>query len=335
MVPTSSIGFLAPEAYNLRNHICMIPCGGLSEHDPVYWRAEQLQYYAGYMINGQPIDLMFGGFIFNGIRARKNHFIYPLYVGFGQPSEKEDWKTWIDVLFTPNTNLHALYNVAGSTPLDVWISLPYPHPFQRSFGKINGRKLDFKEDEDRFQAIEWWLDAFIGRWNENAHLHQKLKLRGFMWQRESIDTSEEALVKRVNGAIKQRNYFSLWLPNYGSLGVLNWHSFGFDLAALNTNYYGNTSYDYNWIINASAFAKTFHTGMQIIFGKGLIYSQTHQLDYFNLGARHGFMKDSFLVYQFPNQDLVGIYKERFVDYIRLYTFIKGLYKEIDYPGKLY
>ncbi|GIQ65518.1 hypothetical protein PACILC2_40860 [Paenibacillus cisolokensis] len=66
----------------------------------------------------------------------------------------------------------------------------------------------------------------------------------------------------------------------------------------------------------------------------MIYSDNHHLDYWNLGlaAHCGFMTESYLVYQFPNQRLDVLMKSNLVDYVRLYTFIKGLYQRVEYPG---
>ncbi len=333
MVAASAKGYLSPNAYQLRNHICVIPCGGLAENDSI-WTPEHLRPYAKYIVNGQAIDNLFGGFIFNGICMRANHYICPLFVGFGSPSDLHDWQLWIDSLFSPDGNLHALNSVLGNEKRDVWISIPYPHPFQSCFGHAEGRNLDFNVEDDRFTAVKWWLDRFLHRWSMESKLHSKLDLRGFLWQREAIDELDEALVKRVNAEIHSRKLLSMWLPNYGSYGVLEWKKLGFHVVALNSNYYGNTNYDHNWIKNTTMFAKYYQTGMQIVWGKGLIYNNTHLLDYLNFGLAEkcGYMTESLLVYQFPNQRLGTLQQTNIVDYIRLYTFVKGLYKRIDYRG---
>ncbi|WP_044481811.1 DUF4855 domain-containing protein [Paenibacillus antibioticophila] len=340
MIPASASGYLSPQAYQLKNQVCMIPCGDLLNEMPLSWDENQLRYYTNYMLNGQPIDSFFKGFIFNGIRTKSNrHFMYPLYVGFGEPSGKADWLEWIDNLFAPGVNLTALHRLATSDKLDVWVSIPYPHQFQKAFGEIQGRNLDFSSNLDRFAAVIWWIDQFNARWSQRTDLHNKLDFKGFLWQRESIipQSNDDGLIKWVNGAIASRNQLSMWLPNYGANGVIQWRELGFHVVALNSNYTGNTGYQTNWILNSSGFAKYYHLGTQITFGKGMIYSDYHHLDYFNLGLpnKQNYMKDSFLVYQLPNQTLETVYKERIAEYIRLYTFVKGIYQRVDYPGIAY
>jgi hypothetical protein len=334
MAGTSTSGYLTADSLNIQNHICVLPCGSLSGSDKRIWSTNDLMPYTSYLINGKSIDRMFQSFIFSGIGTRDGRYIYPLYAGFGEPANINDWIQWIDLLFTPDHNLYALHRNADRNKFDIWISIPYPSSLQTPFGNLNGKALNFQYEDDRYIAIQWWITSFLTRWENAKELHAKLNLRGFLWQRETIDEYDDNLVKRVNQFIKTNQYMSIWLPNYGSNGVLNWRSFGFDVIAINPNYYGNTSFDYKWIDHASYFAKFFRTGLQITFGKGLIYNDTHLLDYMNLGApdKNNYMKESLLVYQFPNQSLREIYDQRIVDYIRLYMFIKGLYTKISYPN---
>src|SRR5690606_37620941 len=122
-------------------------------------------------------------------------------------------------LFLPGLNLNALAEVSEGEKKDVWVSIPYPHPFQRSFGKVGGRDLNFLQENDRLEAVKWWIHEFLQRWNKNAHLHSKLDLRGFLWQREAIDANDEPLAVKVNQHIHDQGYLSMWLPNFGSFGV--------------------------------------------------------------------------------------------------------------------
>jgi hypothetical protein len=335
MFKISENGYLAPDTYDVQNHLCVINCGEMREGSTLLWSKEQLQYYVSYILEDKPIDRMFGGFIFNVIKTREQSFIHPMFVGFGKPSSKKDWSMWVDILFARNANLNALYDAIGEgRKLDLWVTIPYPHASQTDFGEVRDNDLDFTKTSDRIRAIRWWLDLFLKRWQKEKHLHDRLALRGFVWQREAIDTNDAELVRRVNALIHRRHCLSMWLPNYGSAGAVDWRSYGFDLCAVNSNYYGNNEYDHIWINNASNFAKYYNTGMQINFGKGLLYNDTHHLDYFNLGLpeHNDYMNSSFLVYQLPNHTLEEVYRERFVEYIRLYTFIKGLYQRVDYPG---
>ncbi len=301
-----------------------------------HWTPSELRYYVSYYADGNPIDKMFNGFIFNGLSVRKGRYLYPMYAGFGEPADCTDWIEWINSLFAPAQNLHALFLVATHSLLDVWISIPYPYLNQKNFGKVNKKSLNFENDDDRFSAVSWWIDKFIERWKKESDLSQRLNFRGFLWQRESVYDYDEKLVQLTNEYVKSKGYYRMWLPFYGSSGCLKIRELDFDVVALHSNYYGNTSYDRQWINHTSAFAQFYNTGIQIIFGKGVIYNDTHLLDYLALGLpeHNNYMTQSFLVYQFPNQTLKEIYENRYVDYIRLYMYTKGLYSKQLYPDIL-
>lgn len=337
MLATSIEGYLLPSPEVIQNHVCVLPCGGVSDNAISHWTTSDVRFYVSYYVNGQPVDKMFNGFIFNGLSVRKGRYFYPMYVGFGEPANRTDWLEWIDSLFAPAQNLKALFSLATHSSLDVWISIPYPYLNQKNFGKVNGKILNFEKDDDRFTAVSWWIDQFIQRWEKEFILSKRLNFRGFLWQRESIYDYDEQLVKLTTAYVKNKGFYSMWLPFYGSSGCLKMRELDFDVVSLHPNFYGNTVYDHQWITNACAFAKYNNVGMQIIFGKGFIYNDTHLHDYLNLGLpeHNKYMTQSFLVYQFPNQTLKEIYENRVVDYIRLYTYMKGIYSRALYPDIRY
>jgi hypothetical protein len=337
IMAAASRGYLSPHALLLRNHVCVIPCGGLSAEDSPYWTAPQLRPYAKYVISGMAADDLFGGFVFDGIRVRDRRYLHPSYAGFGEPADMTDWLMWADALFLPDLNLNALAQAAEGTVRDVWVSIPYPHPFQRAFGVVGNAALDFAREEDRFQAVQWWLEQFLARWTGNAQLHPKLALRGFLWQREAVDAGDEGLTRRVNELVRRKGYLSMWLPNYGSFGSLEWRNLGFNVVLLFSNYTGRTGYEVNWIEWAAQTAAKYQTGVQVVWGEGLTYSEHHHWDYWNYGLpeKCGYMNESYLVHRLPNRRLDRLAPGAFPDYSRLYTFVKGLYVRTAYPGMPY
>lgn len=327
-----SLSYLSPKQLNIKNHLAMLPCGDLADHKINNWNESELEPYISYILQGKGIDTMFGGLIFNPISSKKGRYIYPLYATLGKLANIEDWHLAIYNLFARNQNLHAAS--LFKRPLDIWVALPYPLPLQDSFGVIKNKSLNFQEEEDRLLALKWWIDCFLDRWKKENQLHSYLTFRGFVWQRDAINYQDISLVKSVNSYIREVNYLSMWLPNYGSTNVIDWQKLGFSVSCVNSNFYGNTHYDYKWINNCSAFAKYYHIGMQIYFGKGNIFSATHLTDYLNLGLPqyNNYINDCLLVYQFPNQTLRSLYEGNVIDYIRLYSFIKGFYKKVAYKN---
>ncbi len=324
--------YISSQQLQIQNHLAVLPCGDFSDNNLLNWTDEQLRPYLFYTINGQNFDTMFGGLVFNIIRARENHYIYPMYTPFGEPPEKVDWQMAIDNLFKPNFN----FDVAAKTKLniDIWVSLPYPHPVQKSFGEINGKILNFTIEEDRLAALQWWINTFLELWKKKSSFLSPLIFRGFVWQRESIDGEDIPLVKKINSYIHLHHLLSLWLPNYGAAGLIDWKGFAFDAVCVNPNYYGNTNHDYQWINNAALFAKYYQNGIQIYYGKGLLFNDTHLLEYLNLGLpeHNNYVENCLLVYQFPNQTLKEVAEKNVVDYIRIYSFMKKIYTKVFYPG---
>lgn len=325
--------YMSAEKLGVQNHLCLLPYGEDTENRISKWTARYLKPYQSYLVNEDPVDSMFGGLIFNPISGRKNRFIYPMYSDFGVLPEKEDWRIVLELLFRKPYNLDAAArNTLIGKKTDIWVTIPYPILTQTNFGNLERKKINFKIEEDRYAAMTWWINQFLRKWNYNPYgnLKKKLTFRGFVWPRASIDSRDESLVKKVNAYIRQIGLLSLWLQQYGSAGCVEWKKFGFDAACTHPNYYGTTGPDYEWIANSTVFAKYFRTGMQITFGKGLLYKENHLLDYLNYGVYNEYMKNSLLVYQFPNQSMYEIYKKHPKEYAYLYSFIKKTYTPI-YP----
>lgn len=329
-----TLEYLSSEKLNVKNHLAVIPCGSLMKDRETRWTEEELKYYVSYVINGQSLDRMFGGLIFNPIVGRAGRFIHPLYTAFGYPVERKDWLEAIHYLFRPGENIRAAEKVAFE-PIDIWVAIPYPEQTGNYFGKVFRRPLSFRLEDDRFLAAAWWIDEFIKRWyKEKLALSPRLTFRGFVWQREGIHEVDENLVKRVNEHIKQRGYLSLWLTNYGGVGMLNAYDYGFDACCVSPNYYGNTPQDYQWINNTCLFTREYNMGIQINYGRGMLFDENHLVDYLNLGLPqyNDYLQNSLVVYQFHQTTMKEAYLNSTVDYIRLYSGIKGLYTKVDYPG---
>lgn len=336
MSSSSYRGYLSAGALGIRNQVCVLPCGGLSPQDDKPWSTADLAPYVHNMLAVTTKEPMFEGFVFQGIGSRPGRFMHPLYTAFGEPADSNDWLKWIEDLFAKDCNLHALY-LQTERELDVWVSVPYPFPLQSRFGNVKGRTLDFQHEEDRWQAIEWWIDRLLERIDEATELTRKLRFRGFVWPRDSIDVRDEPLAIRTNRYIKTKGFLSLWLPHYGSYGALKFSQLGFDAAAIHANYYGNTEYGIEWLNHAALFARMAGAGFQIIAGKGILYNDTHLIDYLNHGLpdANGYMLNSFLAYRFPEQRLRELLATRPSDYERLHAFIKGAYVKVSNPGIAY
>lgn len=322
---------MTAEDLGVQNHICVLPYGENSDTGKVLWSKKDLRPYQYYLKNDHSVDQLFRGFIFNPINGREGHYIYPMYADFGEKAQKEDWIIALKRLFRRKYNLGALAkNTKSGVKTDVWITIPYPNRSQTHFGGLNGKILNFKNEDDRVVAIKWWISRFRKMWKDAGPLHDSLSFKGFVWQRASISADDENLVKKVNNYIHRLGYLSLWLQQYGSGGCSDWKEFGFDATCTHPNFYGNSGHDFSWIANSTVFANYYRTGMQIVFGKGELFKDGHLYDHLNYGIYNDYMNSSLLVYRFPNQTMRHIYKNHPDQYKALYSFIKKTYTPV-YP----
>ncbi|GAA0328775.1 hypothetical protein GCM10008967_19100 [Bacillus carboniphilus] len=323
--------YMSADELGVQNHICLLPYGKGFENAVKDWTTDDLKPYQSYVVNGEAVDTMFKGLIFTPITGRGHHFITPMYAHLGDEAQKKDWKIAIKRLFQFDYNFGAAaQNTKDGQTTDIWVTLPYPIFSQTNFGVVNGEDINFKEEDNRFLVVKWWIDKFINCWNMAKKLHNKLTFRGFVWPRASIDSSDEELVKKVTDYIRTQDVLSLWLQQYGSTGCVNWKEFGFDAACTHPNFFGTSWPDFTWIANTTVFARHYHTGFQISFGKGLLFKENHLLDYLNYGVYNEYMNDSLLVFEFPNQTMKEIIENHPVEYNYLYSFIKKNYVPV-YP----
>lgn len=316
----------------IEEQIVVLPCDGQRP-----WNAKRLKPALDFTLaDGTSFDRMFRSFIFMCVEI-DGKSMHPLANPFGAVANLETWEKWIDELFTSAANFDALAR-AASDSVDVWVSLPYPRRGQSFVGDLNGTTLNFSEDRDRLLALTWWMNKFLERWNQSTKFHDKLNLRGFVWLREVILPEEDrGLVTSVNEEIHARNLLSFWLPNYGSHVFWEWRQMGFDVAAVNPNYYGAGPYGIDWVKWTAMGARLYETGLQIPCGRGLLYGDTHLIDYFNLGLAQysDYMASTVIVYRFTNYSIRAMYRKDFESYRRLYTFVRGIYRKTRYKGMEY
>lgn len=318
--------YITAEELGVQNHICLLPCGRKSESGISKWTAHDLKPYQNYIVEDEAVDTMFSGLIFQPVTGRTRHYLHPMYSNLGLNAQRKDWEVALKRLYLEDYNFDAAAkNTEQGNITDIWVTLPYPNPTQTKFGKVDNKVLNFKMDSDRFAALKWWIDRFLEEWELAEHLHQYLKFRGFVWPRVAIDSGDEELVINVNHYIRSKDLLTLWLQQYGSAGCVEWDKFGFDASCTHPNFYGNKGPDFPWIANSTVFAKYYHLGMQITFGKGLLYKKNHLLDYLNYGVYNDYMNDSLLVFQFPNQTMRDIYLNHPEEYAYLHSFIKKTY----------
>ncbi len=125
-----------------------------------------------------------------------------------------DWRHYLDVLFDPELNLHALDDAIGQVaqtlgppprPTPVMLMMPYMSPEQRDFGAVDGsgRSLDLSKTEDTVRCTEWFVGDVTRRFAEGHFKH--LSLWGLYWMKEGIPPADEERVKAAARVIHEHH----------------------------------------------------------------------------------------------------------------------------------
>jgi hypothetical protein len=249
-----------------------------------------------------------------------DRFLCGLCTGYN-PARKREWKEWANKLFTRGCFLSTVHktSVKYNLPqIDVWITLPYPRAGQNDFGFIDNQPLSFLKQEDRKKAIIWWIHYIIGgfekyvigKWKVDTSA-PRLRLRGFVWGRDSISDCDNELVSHCNDSIRRLQLESLWLTNYGTASLTEWKKLGFNHVSIFSNYTGKTVYGVSLLQNTIRFALINKTGVQMICGKGPRFDTKHFTEYLN--QKIIYIKNSGpgpVIYRFPNHSLYQLYKKQ-------------------------
>ncbi|MHA1792001.1 MAG: DUF4855 domain-containing protein [Promethearchaeota archaeon] len=280
------------------------------------------------------------GFLFIALgRNITGRYFYP---GFGsEPANKSDWEWLIEKWFRPGYDLdaleHAIVNASntlgienypykdavinGTPVLKIVITVPYSSAEQDDWGILDGsgenanRSLDFSLKEDRVSAQKWFIDRFLSRWNENAHLYPHLQLAGFYWLVESIKEDEIEECKEWNVHVHEKGYRTYWIPYHSAHSWDRWAELGFDAASLQPNLF----FDWRKLIKnqsttietdplrvekTAIMAKQQGLGVEFEIDDTIMYNDTsreflttHFYKYLDVGATEGYMNGFMVYYQ--------------------------------------
>ena len=162
--------------------------------------------------------------------------------------KKADFEHFLhQMLFPPDYNVDALDAAVGEVKkalnrpeyrANVYLSLLYPRKEVAEFGEVNGRNLDFSNEEDRVASIQWLIDEEIRIFNSRNY--QNIRLVGFYWYTEETKMAEDsAMIQAVNAYIHACGYVSMWSPYFHAQGWNKWRELGFDQGTMQPNYFSN------------------------------------------------------------------------------------------------
>lgn len=163
------------------------------------------------------------------------------------PARKKHWIGLINANLTEGYGIMALNSCIEKAKKickdpfrkrKIVISLPEPIPNQKNWGSINGKKLDFSKNEDRVEAVKWYID-YVELRMKKAKL-KNVELEGFYWLAEEA-TNSRTIINQIADYIRSKGYHFYWIPYFNTDGRDEWRQLGFDQAFLQPNHFFNNS----------------------------------------------------------------------------------------------
>ena len=337
--------------------------------------AKELSYnLAYYKTKGKPKDWFFDSLLSLMTRAPSGNYVYAdvnrgttrsgegdfFAIPSPNPANAQDWLESLDshfvkegILSLLESEIRKLKSSIGYPPShkrNVIITIPYPHPNQSLFGKIENKKssLNFsitgqnltQASEQRLEACKWFVDQTITRWKRANY--KNLHLLGFYWIYESLHYSWEIddhwVLKELYKYIQEKKYKFFWIPFYSSYNVhllSDYQNFYFDCAFLQPNhmFYKNIKD----VREAVLEAKKSNSGIEMEYhmdsGKEhKISRERHRRfrNYLDGGVKYGYMTESACAYFMGFNDIykmaVSKNKQEESFYHDLYHFVQGDYQ---------
>ena len=328
--------------------------GGFDTESGMYsgtYTPEKLRYMLTYVNDqNQVVDTMFDTVLFLALTTRYgNNFVQ----GESARADVKDWMWYLDKTFGPGGDVEMLNAAAKQASIDlgdpdykVNMVIMYPDVRRANFGELDGRVIDYTNEEDQKYAINWWLDEVLERFE--AAEHDYVNFTGFYWLHES-SKGELHKILYFNEAVHERGYYSYWIPYFASIGCRSGEALGFDGVTYQPNHMFKSPFEvggYGELVkNGNGLFENFHK--QLNYGHmgpememdGRIYNDNFGeynkwLDYLNAAEEYG--------YDGPNVHRAWYYADPMIAcatsgepvirnaYNYSYQLMKGTYTQKDY-----
>jgi hypothetical protein len=331
-----------PEVGGVRQ-LCLIYHG---QKCRVPWTKQALLPYVAYVDpEGKPVDWLFDSFLFIEFAADNGAQLYHYQPKEPLPTMAE-WQWLADAWFRPTTGLIGLEQAVAEAGrvlgdpdhvVNVVITLPVPHRQLNGFGPLPGQeqKLDFGREEDRQQAMRWYIDSVRDRYRQGNYAH--LRLVGFYWTGESIDTKDHAIVQWTGQFLHDEGYKFYWIPYFSASGFERWKQLGFDAVMLQPNHFFTDKTKVLRLTETAQRALLAGAGVEMEFDSRALGSEAFRqrfYDYFDAGVAYGWMKEAVLGWYEGGGTIKAFLEKPEVGrpmYDTVYRFIKGTYQPTGQP----
>lgn len=269
------------------------------------YNAEQLRPYVVHEDRFGNRDWLFDGFLFLEFDSGKGVSYHVR--GSASLARKEDWAWLVDRHFESGKGIAALDDCIaaavrelGEPPFrhKVVIGIPEPPRGQKDWGELEGRKLDFSNEEDRIAACKWYADLLEERFRSSGFRH--LELAGFYWLPEILRQSRE-VTRALGDYVRSKGLRFYWIPYYTAQGYSEWRDLGFDAAYLQPTYFWNRKIGDERVDRACELARTYGMGLEMEFDmRASVKSEECRRDrgmgYMSSFRRNGVYRSSAIAY---------------------------------------
>ncbi len=315
----------------------------------VDWTSEAIMPYVAHVDeDGEPQDWLFDSFLFIEFSTDDGTMLNHAAKDAKLP-ELADWQWLADAWFRDDTGLVGLEEAVAEAGaalgdpehvVNVVIALPTPLREITDFGRAGDeerpqagmpapRGLDFSEEEDRREAVAWYIDEVMRNWKARSFEH--LNLAGFYWLAENIPSQDADIVGWTGDCVRDMGMKLYFIPYFGGGGATNWREIGLDATMLQPNHFFMSEADDQRLLAAAKIARMAGTGIEIEFDGRALDRGEHTRRfwaYLDAGVKYGWMDEALLGY-YEGGGAVKMFAEREglgrEMYDALHEFVKGTY----------
>lgn len=232
------------------------------------WTADQAEVYLAHELDGKK-QWLFDGLLMLEYCNSATHQFIPMQDD-RIPANREEWQQWIDQLFTPGQGLcgidQAITNLKQEIgdpgfrhKVSIALFYPYTKDGKTTWGKLNGKTMNFKKEADQLAVCQWMLEELIAKWEQAGF--KNLDLHSFYWMYEKA--TDDPLPQAMSKVIKAKGYDFIWCPWYKADGYNEWKQFGFNIAYLQPNYFFHPTIAKSRLTEACQLASQYGMGLEV------------------------------------------------------------------------
>ncbi len=209
------------------------------EGRPAYSKDDFTKLLASPDSRSRPSGRLFDGALFSELRRAGRSFS-PLFSP--TPATGDDWRWYLDTLFSANGFLASLDSAAGllankgllKGSMGVAIMIPYPFATKDSLWYDGELFVVTRGSPGQSNAARRYVQDLGNRFRDWRYRH--LAPVAMYWLVEDAKGSDTLLIRDVAAAVHSQGFLFFWVPYFNAPGRDMWKGLGFDVAWLQADY---------------------------------------------------------------------------------------------------